>query len=94
MPAETMAKVDCFLNEDVLLLFFKFMGRQHRISSEDVFRCGPSKELADAVFEIATKANDHLITARSFMDKVPSQSFPAFLPAVSFFNIHHAIQKQ
>ncbi|CAG8772955.1 11460_t:CDS:2, partial [Acaulospora colombiana] len=34
---------------------------------EEIFRSGPVKGLDDAIFEIATLANDHLITARSFL---------------------------
>ena len=62
---------------------------KHSLSSESIFRHGPSKELEEVVFEIATKANDHLITARSFFDKIPMESFPVMLSAVSFLIILH-----
>ncbi|KAK4198074.1 Squalene/phytoene synthase [Triangularia verruculosa] len=38
------------------------------LKEEDVFRMGPSAEgLQDAVFQVATRANDHLITAREML---------------------------
>ncbi|KIP08105.1 hypothetical protein PHLGIDRAFT_23729 [Phlebiopsis gigantea 11061_1 CR5-6] len=57
------------------------------LSQEDVFRHGgTAKGLDDAVFELATVANDHLITAREmFKDtggKVPGVVRPVFLAAV------------
>lgn len=55
---------------------------QHRVVAEDVLRSGPSEALTDAVFEIATVANDHLITAKSFAKDVPKDALPALLSAV------------
>ncbi|KAK4187175.1 NADH dehydrogenase complex I, assembly factor 6 [Podospora australis] len=38
------------------------------LKEEDVFRMGPNAEgLQDAVFQVATRANDHLITAREMI---------------------------
>ncbi|KAK4178004.1 Squalene/phytoene synthase [Triangularia setosa] len=38
------------------------------LKEEDVFRMGPNAEgLQDAVFQVATRANDHLITAREML---------------------------
>ena len=52
--------------------------------TETIFRYGNNEQLADAVFEIATRANDHLLTARSFLnDKFPRQAIPAMLSIVS-----------
>lgn len=41
------------------------------VKEEDVFRNGPNAEgLSDAVFTVATRANDHLITAREMMKRL------------------------
>ena len=62
---------------------------RHGVQQEDVFRHGgDAKGIDEAVFEFATVANDHLITAREmFKDevegKVPRQAMPVFLTAVS-----------
>lgn len=61
---------------------------RHGVSQEEVFRQGGNaKGIDDAVFEFATVANDHLITAREmFKDtdsKVPGPARPVFLSAVS-----------
>ena len=41
---------------------------RHAVSEESVLREGPRAEgLTDAVFEVATRANDHLITAREML---------------------------
>ena len=61
---------------------------RHGVSQEDVFRQGGNaKGIDDAVFEFATVANDHLITARDMFDKetagqVPGPVRPVFLFAV------------
>lgn len=43
--------------------------------------------MEDAVFEVATAAYDHLLTARSLLSSVPPAAFPVLLAAVSFINI-------
>ncbi|KAG6831943.1 hypothetical protein H0H92_006544 [Tricholoma furcatifolium] len=59
---------------------------KHGVRQEDVIRYGPGAEgISDAVFEFATVANDHLITARAMMKeegmggKVPRRAVPIFL---------------
>ncbi|KAI9203095.1 isoprenoid synthase domain-containing protein [Polychytrium aggregatum] len=56
---------------------------KHGIVTEELFRHGPSDRLADAVFEIATLANDHMITARSFAKEIPHAAYPALLGTVT-----------
>ena len=56
---------------------------KHSVMQEEVFRKGPAaKGIDDAVFEFATIANDHLVTAReTFRDsagKVPRVAMPVF----------------
>lgn len=47
------------------------------LREEDVFRRGPHAEgLQDAVFQVATRANDHLITAREMLRNLRSGNGP------------------
>lgn len=66
---------------------------KHGVIQEDVFRKGGQAHgIDDAVFEFATVANDHLVTARNmFKDgdlkgKVPPSALPVFLTGVSSNN--------
>lgn len=61
---------------------------QHGLRQEDVIRRGGEAEgLKDVIFTIATRANDHLITAREMLEKASDEgkgpAFSTFLPAVS-----------
>ncbi|KAK0221836.1 isoprenoid synthase domain-containing protein [Armillaria fumosa] len=63
---------------------------KHGVVQEDVFRKGADAPgIEDAVFELATLANDHLQTARSmfkedgFEGKVPRAVMPVFMAGVS-----------
>ncbi|CAG8519717.1 682_t:CDS:2 [Ambispora gerdemannii] len=54
-----------------------------KISEEAIFREGPTvKGLDDAVFEVATIAHDHLLTARSFLPDIQREAMPVFLSSV------------
>lgn len=62
---------------------------KHGVRQEELARHGPeAKGVEDAVFEFATLANDHMITARSMLKeegmdgKVPSGAMPVFLAGV------------
>ncbi|GAB5589625.1 hypothetical protein Unana1_04525 [Umbelopsis nana] len=55
---------------------------KHNIVQEDVFRQGHAEGLEDAVFEVATTAHDHLLTARSMLKSVPPAAMPVILSAV------------
>lgn len=47
------------------------------LKEEDVFRYGPNAEgLQDAVFQVATRANDHLITAREMLKNLQAGKGP------------------
>lgn len=47
------------------------------LKEEDVFRHGPNAEgLQDAVFKVATRANDHLITAREMLQNLKAGQEP------------------
>ncbi|KAJ3067444.1 hypothetical protein HDU99_003526 [Rhizoclosmatium hyalinum] len=70
----------------------KFLKRapKHNLSSEDVFRSGPSEKLADIVFELASLADNHLYTARAEIEEMKEQfpqiAVPALLPAIACDN--------
>ena len=63
---------------------------KHNLVQESVFRHGPETPgLKDVVFDVATRANDHLNTARQYMEETRKKdqgllnsAFPVFLPAV------------
>lgn len=47
------------------------------VKEEDVFRRGPNADgLQDAVFQVATRANDHLITAREMLKNLKAGKAP------------------
>lgn len=61
---------------------------KHGVNQQEVFtKGGSSHGLEDAVFELATVANDHLLTARDTFketgSKIPSEAMPVFSAAVS-----------
>ncbi|KAG6854664.1 hypothetical protein C0991_003312 [Blastosporella zonata] len=67
---------------------------KHGVKQEDVLRYGPEAErISDAVFEFATVANDHLITAREMLKeegmggKVPARAMPIFLTGIIFYDL-------
>ncbi|KAG8887292.1 hypothetical protein FRB98_000278 [Tulasnella sp. 332] len=61
------------------------LSSKNGVQEEDVFRCGGSAEgIKDAVYDFATVANNHLLTAREmFKDEgVAEAAMPVFLHAV------------
>lgn len=60
---------------------------KHGVNQQEVLTKGESsKALEDAVFEFATIANDHLLTARSMLQEgVPVEAMPVFAAAVRRF---------
>jgi NADH dehydrogenase [ubiquinone] 1 alpha subcomplex assembly factor 6 len=63
---------------------------KHGVVQEEVFRKGGlANGIDNAVFEFATLANDHLLTARSMLKeveqggKIPLRAMPIFLAGVS-----------
>lgn len=60
----------------VLLLPLDVMA-ETGLKEEDVYRHGPEAEgFQDAVFKVATRANDHLITAREMLKKIRAGEHP------------------
>ncbi|RUS26629.1 Squalene/phytoene synthase-domain-containing protein [Jimgerdemannia flammicorona] len=70
LPAEVTAKV-----------WFWFLVFEGGVV-EEVFRTGGAPGLADAVFEVATTAHDHILTARSLAERAPAGGIPVMLAAV------------
>ncbi|KAI9020847.1 Squalene/phytoene synthase [Phycomyces nitens] len=66
---------------------------KHGISQEDLFRQGQVDGLEDAIFEVATAANDQLLTARSMLETVPRQAFPVLLAAVPYIKYLEKLEK-
>ncbi|KAL1666049.1 Squalene/phytoene synthase [Schizophyllum commune] len=74
---------------------------KHGVRQEEVFREGPNaKGIEDAVYEFATLANDHLITARTTLEqeprgdgRVPQIAMPAFLTGVPVANYLQRLEK-
>ncbi|KIK86876.1 hypothetical protein PAXRUDRAFT_693145 [Paxillus rubicundulus Ve08.2h10] len=65
---------------------------KHGVNQQQAFIRGEtSKALEDAVFEFATIANDHLITARDMFQetggKVPQEAMPVFAAAIPVISI-------
>ncbi|KAJ1930368.1 hypothetical protein IWQ60_000389 [Tieghemiomyces parasiticus] len=61
---------------------------RHKVSQEDLFRQGRTPGLDDAVFEIATRAHDHVLTAQSHLRKLdPSIPITPFLSSIP--SIHY-----
>ncbi|KAJ7600708.1 isoprenoid synthase domain-containing protein [Mycena floridula] len=68
---------------------------KHGVIQEDVFRKGnQAAGIDNAVFEFATLANDHLITARNMFDNnVPPKSLPIFLSAIPMSSVLERLEK-
>ena len=61
---------------------------KHGVNHEDVFRTGgAARGIEDAVFEFATIANDHVMTARKMFEESKedrTSAMPIFLAGVDF----------
>ncbi|KAH7140829.1 Squalene/phytoene synthase-domain-containing protein [Dactylonectria macrodidyma] len=69
-PVQTPSGPESPTREPALLLPLDAMA-EAGVKEEDVFRQGPNAAgLQDAVFKVATRANDHLITAREMLKKL------------------------
>ncbi|PFH54081.1 hypothetical protein AMATHDRAFT_73085 [Amanita thiersii Skay4041] len=73
---------------------------KHGVRQEEVFRYGPQTQgIEDAVFEFATVANDHLMTAREMFKKegmggkVPQEARGVFLAGVPIANMLGELEK-
>lgn len=55
---------------------------KHNISQEELLRLKSSQKLNDCVYEVASRAHQHLTKARSLLESVPKEGRAALLPAV------------
>ncbi|KAL6399211.1 phytoene synthetase/ ribosomal protein S6 [Ilyonectria robusta] len=75
-PVQTPHGPEAPVREPALLLPLDAMA-EAGVKEEDVFRQGPNAPgLQDAVFKIATRANDHLITAREMLKRLKAGEDP------------------
>ncbi|CAG9772020.1 unnamed protein product [Ceutorhynchus assimilis] len=55
---------------------------KHHLSQQDVLRGTKSEKLSNCVFEVASRAHQHLVKSRSLMEKVPKEARRVLLPAI------------
>ncbi|EFA03248.1 NADH dehydrogenase (ubiquinone) complex I, assembly factor 6 [Tribolium castaneum] len=58
---------------------------KNNVSQEELLRHKSSQPLSDCVYEVATRAHQHLMKARSLQEKVPPEGRSVLLPAVATF---------
>lgn len=70
-PVQTPGGVEAGNNRNQALLLPLDIMAEANLREEDVFRHGPAAPgLQDAVFKVATRANDHLITAQEMLKNI------------------------
>ncbi|KAB5511643.1 Squalene/phytoene synthase [Coniochaeta sp. 2T2.1] len=76
-PIQSRAGIDVGATRTPALLLPLDVMAQVGLREEDVFRRGPDADgLQDAVFQVATRANDHLITAREMLKNLKAGQDP------------------
>ncbi|KAI9485367.1 MAG: isoprenoid synthase domain-containing protein [Benjaminiella poitrasii] len=65
---------------------------KYGIVQENVFR-GEIDGMEDAIFDVATAAYDHLLTARSLVNQIPTEAFPALLSSVPHVKFLEKLEK-
>lgn len=76
-PVQTPSGMEAPVTHKPQLLLPLDVMADEGVKEEDVFRQGPSAPgLQDAVFKVATRANDHLITAREMLKKLKAGEHP------------------
>lgn len=63
------------------------------MSQEEVIRGKSSSKLQDTIFEVASRAHQHLVKARSLSESVPKEGRAALLPAVPVYSFLDRLQK-
>ncbi|XP_056638662.1 NADH dehydrogenase (ubiquinone) complex I, assembly factor 6 [Diorhabda sublineata] len=66
---------------------------KNKVIHEDVIRGRKSVELTECTFEIASRAHQHLVKAKSLMKKVPKEGRKVMLPAVPVSIYLNRLQK-
>ncbi|KAH7307998.1 Squalene/phytoene synthase-domain-containing protein [Stachybotrys elegans] len=76
-PVKTPSGVEAPVTREPTLLLPLDVMAEEGVKEEEVFRQGPNAPgLQDAVFKVATRANDHLITAREMLKKLQAGEGP------------------
>lgn len=65
---------------------------KNKVSQEEVIRGKSSERLNECVFEVATRAHQHLLKARNLQEQVPKEARNALLPAVPVFDYLKRLQ--
>lgn len=66
---------------------------KNKVSQEEIIRGKGSERLNECVFEVATRAHQHLTKARSLQDQVPKEARDALLPSVAISLYLERLQK-
>lgn len=66
---------------------------KNKVSQEEIIRAKSSERLNECVFEVATRAHQHLMKARSLQEQVPKEARDVLLPAVPISNYLDKLQK-
>lgn len=66
---------------------------KNKVSQEELLRGIPSERLNECVFEVASRAYQHLLKARSILKQVPAEGRSVLLPAVPVGNYLEKLQK-
>lgn len=66
---------------------------KHKVSQEEIIRGKSSERLSECVFEVATRAHQHLAKAKSLQEQVPKEARSALLPAVPILSYLERLQK-
>ncbi|KAJ1964931.1 hypothetical protein IWQ62_002790 [Dispira parvispora] len=66
---------------------------KHRVSEEDLCRQRNPQSLSDAVFEISTRAHDHILTAQGHLAELQPMAFTALLVAVPYYHVLKTLEQ-
>ncbi|KAJ8951179.1 hypothetical protein NQ314_007719 [Rhamnusium bicolor] len=66
---------------------------KNKVSQEEVIRAKGSERLNECTFEIASRAHQHLVKARSLIESIPKEGRTALLPAVPIHIYLDRLQK-
>lgn len=66
---------------------------KNKVSQEEIIREKTSERLNECVFEVASRAHQHLIKARSLQEQIPKEARNVLLPAVPVSNYLDRLQR-
>lgn len=65
---------------------------KNNVSHETIYRAKSSKPLSDCVYEVASRAHQHLVKAKSLRDSIPREACSILLPSVAVSNYLEKLQ--